>query len=240
MGSKKNVDMAATTNEVKIVEAEVKTLDSTSQPEESQDNKAPAKVKKQARSKKYQAVRAQVDKTKDYDAFSAVELIKKLSYSKFAGSIEAHLIVKEVGTSVTFAFPHSTGKSIKVAVASDEVLQQIEDGNIDFDVLISTPKFMPKLTKYARVLGPKGMMPNPKNGTLTPNPEVKKKELEAGTMTIKTEKKAPLIHLVIGKTDMETKDLVENIESLLKALKGRVNKLTISATMSPGVKIKID
>lgn len=239
MGSKKNVDMTATTDEVKIVE-EVKTQDVASQPGDTQDNKTPVKVKKQARSKKYQAVRAQVDKTKDYDAFSAVELVKKLSYSKFAGSIEAHLIVKEVGATATFAFPHSTGKSIKVAIASDEVLQQIEDGNMDFDVLISTPKFMPKLTKYARVLGPKGLMPNPKNGTLTPNPEVKKKELEAGTMTIKTEKKAPLIHLVIGKTDMDTKDLVENIEALLKAFKGRVTKLSISATMSPGVKVKVD
>lgn len=232
MGSKKNVDMSTTTDQVKIV-----AVDETQ--EQVQETKKKVS-NKQARSKKYQAVRSQVDKTKQYDPFSAVELIKKLSYSKFKGSIEAHLQVKEVGASATLALPHSTGKSVKVAIASDEVLAQIEEGNLDFDVLVSTPKFMPKLTKYARVLGPKGLMPNPKNGTLTPNPEVKKKELEAGSMTIKTEKKAPLMHLVIGNVSMDTKQVVENIESLLKALKGKVLKLSISASMSPGVKVKID
>lgn len=242
MGSKKNVDMSENTDQVKIVEAQdtapevVEQTADDNQPKKTEK----AKANKQGRSKKYQAVRSQVDKTKNYDPFSAIELVKKLSYSKFAGSIEAHLIVREVGITATFAFPHSTGKSIKVAIADDKVLAELEAGNINFDVLVSSPKFMPQLTKYARVLGPKGLMPNPKSGTLTPNPELKKKELEAGTQTIKTEKKAPLMHLIIGTTKMETKDLVENIETLIKPLKGRILKFTISATMSPGIKVKFD
>jgi len=236
MGSKKNVDMSANTDQVKIVAAEEPTQ-KTGEVAEVANKKT---VKKSNRSKKYVAVRSQIDKTKTYDTFAAVELIKKLSYSKFSGSLEAHLVVKDVGASANITFPHTTGKAIKVAIASDEVLANIEQGVIDFDILVSSPKFMPKLTKYAKVLGPKGLMPNPKNGTLTPNPELKQKELEGGAMTIKTEKKAPLIHLTLGKISMDTKDLVENIEALLKVLKGKVLKLSICASMSPSVKVKIE
>jgi len=205
---------------------------------ESQEAKKPvvAKVKKH-RSKKYQAVRSKVDRTRTYDSTSAIEMVKKLSYSKFAGTISAHLTVREVGISKEVALPHSTGQSRVVVIASDEVLAKIEAGDISFDVLISTPQFMAKLTKFAPVLGPKGLMPNPKNGTLTTNPEQRKKELEAGSVVLKTERKAPLIHASVGKTDMETSQLVENLEALFKAFKGRLLKATIAASMSPGVKV---
>jgi large subunit ribosomal protein L1 len=99
---------------------------------------------------------------------------------------------------------------------------------------------MPKLTKFARVLGPKGLMPNPKMGTLTPNPEKAKEQLEAGSITIKTEKKAPLIHVTIGKVSHDTKNLVENIEALAKKLKGKLVRLSISASMSPGIKVAFE
>jgi large subunit ribosomal protein L1 len=162
-----------------------------------------------------------------------------LSYTKFDGSIEAHAILREAGLKADLTFPHSTGKSVTVAIASDEVLAQIEAGQIDFDILITTPDMMPKLAKHARVLGPRGLMPNPKNGTITDKPEAKKKEFEAGKISIKTEKKAPLIHLTIGKTSMETKDLVENIQALIKAFKGQMLKLSVSASMSPGVRVEV-
>jgi large subunit ribosomal protein L1 len=119
------------------------------------------------------------------------------------------------------------------------MLAQIEAGTIDFDILITEPHFMPKLAKHARVLGPKGLMPNPKNGTITPNPEIKKKELESGKMTIRTEKKAPLMHVTLGKTSMETKDLVENLNALIAALGPKAVKLTLAASMSPSVKVAL-
>jgi len=230
--------MSATQDVVKVVEAPAaKTLEPTSEAAD----QAPKKLIKppRERSAKYKAVRSQVDKTKLYDAFSAIELVKKLSYSKFDGTIEAHAVLREAGTKADLTFPHSTGKSVTVAIASDKVLKQIADGNIDFDVLLTTPDMMPKLAKHARVLGPRGLMPNPKNGTITDKPEAKKKEFEAGKISIKTEKKAPLIHVTIGKTSMETKDLVENIQALVKAFKDNMLKLSVAASMSPGVRVEI-
>lgn len=198
-----------------------------------------AKKPRKNRSAKYSAVRAHVDKTRKYDPFSAIEMIKKLSYSSFPGTITAHGVVESAGEVGSVALPHNTGKTYTVAVFSEEVAKQIEDGNIDFDVLLATPADMPKLTKFARSLGPKGLMPNPKNGTLTQDIEGKKKQLSSGTVTIKTEKKAPLYHVVIGKTDMETKDLVENLTALLTATKTKTRKLSIAATMSPGIKVEL-
>lgn len=245
MGSTKNVDMSATQSKIKIVasadDAAVSNLDENLEKNTAEGEAQPKPKKKvRARSPKYAAARSQVDKTTTYDPFAAVELLKRLSYSKFDGTVEAHAVLKEVGESATITFPHSTGKKRVVAIASDAVLKEIEAGEINFDVLVASPDMMPKLTKYARVLGPKGLMPNPKMGTLTPNPEKAKEMLEAGSTTIKTEKKAPLIHVSIGKVSSDTKALVENIEALAKAFKGKMVRLTISATMSPGIKVNFE
>lgn len=226
--------MSADAPEVKVVDAP-ETAEINTATEVAKDEK-----KAKPRSEKYMRARAQVDKTKLYDAFAAIEMIKRLSYSSFDGSIEAHAVLRETGASASFAYPHSTGQSLKVVIADDNVVKKIEAGNIDFDVLISTPEFMKNLTKHARVLGPKGLMPNPKTGTLTSNPEAKKAELEAGKITIKTEKKAPLIHTTLGKVSMDTKDLVENLQALTKAFKGKLLKLSIAASMSPSVKVEIE
>ncbi len=250
MGAKrKSTDMSADVQEVKIVQAEELTeepqvTDEVSQGEitdgGTEEPKTPAKPKKvRNRSAKYVAVRSQIDRTKKYDPFAAVELVKKLSYSSFDGTLTAHVVVKETGMTAALTLPHATGKDVKVAIVDDALLKEIEAGKIDFDVLISTPQFMPKLAKLAPVLGPKGLMPNPKNGTLTPNPEAAKKKLEAGTVTLKTEKKAPLMHIRMGKVGMETKQLVENLEAILKSLTGKLDRLTIAASMSPGVKVEV-
>ena len=241
MGSKKNVDMTTTETEVKVVAnpEENSTPDASEEKSEEKVEKKVVKAKK-IRGKKYQAVRAKLDKSKLYPVKEAVELVKKLSYSRFVGSVEAHIVVREVGDSINLALPHSTGKSVKVTIVDAEVLSNIEAGKLDFDILVAHPEFMPKLAKFAKVLGPKGLMPNPKNGTLTPNPELKKKELEAGKFNLKTEKKAPLMHLIIGKTDMSSADLVANIETLVKALKGKILKLVISPSMGPGIKVLVD
>ena len=239
MASKRNVDMSANEDTVKIVGSDGETTEVS----ESIAEETPAEKKKSSlprRSRKYTSVRSQVDKTKLYDAFAAIELVKKLSYSKFAGTVTADLLVREIGTSINITFPHSTGKTVRVAIIDEALIEKIGSGaSIDFDVLLSDPRFMPKLAKLARILGPRGLMPNPKNGTLTTNPEAKAQELSAGKITIKTEKKQPVMHVVLGKTDMETKALVENLQALMTALTMKLVRVAVSSTMSPGVKVKI-
>ena len=127
-----------------------------------------------------------------------------------------------------------------MVIVTDAVLTDIEAGKLDFDVLVTEPAMMPKLAKFARVLGPKGLMPNPKLGTVTKDPAKKAKELEGGKQVIKTEKAAPLIHVVFGKLDMKDKELVENLETLIKYVNAKkILKLVISATMSPGIKVDL-
>ncbi len=237
MGAKRKTGVISSTDEIKIVEAPAEEVTGQGAvTSEAPKKKASSRI----RSKRYVSARSQVDKTKKYSTSAAIELVKKLSYAKFDGTITAHAVVKEVGVSVPLTLPHSTGKTVNVAVASDEVLAKIADGKIDFDILVAHPSYMPKLAKFAPVLGPKGLMPNPKNGTLTPNPEAQKKKLEAGTVTIKTEKKAPLLHVRIGKNSMATKQLVENVEALTKALGIKLVSLVVASSMSPGVKVAVE
>lgn len=243
MGSKRNQGVISSTDEIKIVEAPKDSSTEISENGEGETQIQPEAVKpkklSRVRSRKYNATRGQVDKTKKYSASAAVELLKKLSYTKFDGTITVHAVVKEAGFSTPLTLPHSTGKSIRVAIASDEVLAEIQAGKIEFDVLVAHPSFMPKLAKFASTLGPKGLMPNPKNGTLSPNPEGQKTKLEAGTVTVKTEKKAPLLHIRIGKVSMDTKKLVENIQAIHKALGTKLDSLAIAASMSPGIKVEV-
>ncbi|MCB9813531.1 MAG: 50S ribosomal protein L1 [Pseudomonadales bacterium] len=235
MGSKKNVDMSASETVVKVVEDI-----STTAEDKVEAKMETKKVSKRIRSKKYVSNRARVDKTKKYSALEAVKLIKTLSYSKFDGSITIDGVINEVGKVGTFSLPNSTGKSIKVSIVDDALIEKIAAGEIDFDALVTTPAFMPKLAKYARVLGPKGLMPNPKNGTVTSKPNEKKAELEKGSFDLKTEKKQPVIHVTVGKTSFDDKKIVENIEYLFSKLKGKIHRASISATMSPSVKLEIE
>jgi len=243
MGSHKNVDMSAKVDEVKILSDQDHPGQNTdlegAEAGETETKAAKKSKKARARGQKYTMVRSQVDKTKTYDAFAAVELIKKLSYSKFDGTVTADILLTSEGESATITFPHSTGKTVRVAIVDEDLLAKIESGVIEFDVLLTSPQFMPKLARLARVLGPKGLMPNPKNGTITDKPEIKKAELEGGKTTLKSEKKAPLMHVTLGKVSMETKHLVANLTALTDAFKGRMLKLNLSATMSPSVKVAI-
>jgi len=243
MGTTKNVDMSMTEVEVKVVADTTADDQTTEQADAAAEDSAPAAApkKRRTRSAKYTAVRAQVDKTRQYDPFSAIELIKRLSYSAFPGTITAHVILKEkeAGTTVSVQFPHSTGQSLTVEIADEDTLKKLEAGQIDFDVLLATPAMMGKLSKYAPVLGPRGLMPNPKVGTLLEQPETKKKELESGKITLRAERKAPLMHVVIGNTELETKQLQENLQALVTALKGKISRVSLAATMSPSVKVEL-
>lgn len=231
MGQQQNVDMSVEEDQVKHVEVEEPALE-----EEPAEQKS-----KKPRSKKYQAVRAKLDKTRKYTVENAVEMVKDLSYSNFEGTISAAVVVKETGRVGSVTLPHQTGNDRNIVIVDDEVLQQIEDGQVDdIDVLLADPQYMPKLAKHGRILGPKGLMPNPKNGTLTPNPEEKKKELEAGKLLLKTQEKQPVFHLAVGTESMETDKIVENIKTLIEELGQKLVKLSLSATMSPGVRVDID
>ncbi|MFZ1721046.1 MAG: hypothetical protein WAU07_00920 [Microgenomates group bacterium] len=242
MGSKKNVDMSTTEDTVKIVEVESPVLEGAEGDKALENSDKPAKkavIKNRPHSKKYFAAKRNIDRTRIYDPEAAVELVKKLSYSKFPGTITLDGVVRDEGDQGVLTFPHSTGKTRVIAIVDDALIEKIEAGVIEFDVLITEPKYMAKIAKFARVLGPRGLMPNPKQGTVTPNPELKKKELERGKVTIKSERKFPVIHVTLGKTDMETTQIVENMRVLFSALKGKLKKAAISATMSPSVKVDV-
>jgi large subunit ribosomal protein L1 len=159
--------------------------------------------------------------------------------AKFDETVELHINTIESGISGTMILPHGTGKEIRVAIADDAILSEVEKGKINFDVLIATPAQMPKLAKVARVLGPRGLMPNPKNGTISDKPEEAAKKFQGGQMGFKTESKNPLIHLSVGKTSFEDTQLEENIKTAISAVKrSRIRKVTLKSTMSPGIRIQ--
>lgn len=191
------------------------------------------------RSQSYVKARSQVDRTMAYTLDKAIGLVKRVSKPKHR-TITADINTREQGINIEMSLPHATGKKVKVAIATEEVLAQIEDGNLDFDVLLAKPEMMSKIAKHARVLGPRGLMPNPKNNTVTQDPEKRKKELEAGSFQIKTEKKAPLIHVQVGELSQPDDEIAANIQALVKRIGWtRISKLTLSSTMSPGIRVDL-
>ena len=154
--------------------------------------------------------------------------------------MELHLIVKKVGISAQVALPHAAGRVKKIEVADEKTLEKLKTGKIDFDILVATADMMPKLVPFAKLLGPRGLMPNPKNGTLVT--DIKKAgAFSASTVTLKTEKEAPLIHTVVGKVSQKDTELKENIQAIFKALGGsdQILKVYLKSTMSPSVKVAI-
>lgn len=198
------------------------------------------KQAKRSRSQKYQSVASLVDKKKIYSLTEALELLPKLKISSFDETVELHINTIEGGISGQVVLPHGTGKKIRVAIADDALIAAVEKGTIDFDVLIAEPSFMPRLAKVARFLGPRGLMPNPKNGTISPKPEEVAKKFEGGLVNFKTEAKAPIMHLIVGKLSFGEKKLSENIKTLINALPElKVKNATLKSTMSPAIKLDI-
>lgn len=179
-----------------------------------------------------------VDKNKLYSTNDAVKLVKQTSYSKFIGSVEVHINVKEKGLRGIVTLPHGSGKQIKVVIADDKIVETIQNGKIDFDILVAHPQMMPKLARVARILGPKGLMPNPKAGTISTEPEKVAKKFSGGELQWKTETEAPIVHFVIGKADFEEKKLKENLEQFIKAIGPlKINSVFLKATMGPSIKV---
>lgn len=220
----------------------VTTVEATPVVEEATESKTDSKNasrKPRVRSKKYQEAKAKIDKAKVYGLTEAVTLVKDTSYSKFDGSVELHLTVKKDSLSVQVTLPHSTGKTKRVEVANEDTLKKLKDGKVDFDVLLATAEMMPKLVGFAKLLGPRGLMPNPKNGTLIKK-ESDAKNFSADKITLKTEKKAPIVHTVVGKVSQKESELVENTNAILDAIgKRQVVKAYIKATMGPSIKVQV-
>lgn len=224
-------------------------------------------------SKRYKAVLAKVDTNKEYTVAQAIEVLKSVSNVKFTESLECALRLgvgpRHADQMVrgTVSLPHGTGKSVKVLVVTQgakiqealdagaeyagfqEYLSEIEKGNVpDVDVIIATPDIMGQLGKFGKILGPKGLMPNPKSGTVTPDVSKAVKEVKAGKIDFRVNKQG-IIHAAVGKLNFTTEQLEENA----KALIGQVNKLKpatakgtymktvyLSSTMGPGLKIVKD
>lgn len=208
---------------------------------ETEEEKVKSVRAAKTRGKKYLSAKKKIDQNKNYSIKKAVELVKETSFTKFEGKIEAHINTFDIGTVGEITFPHLDLGAKKIVVLNDTILKDIKAGKIDFDILIASPVTMPKLLPFARLLGPKGLMPNPKNGTLTDKPDEALKKLSVAKTLLKTEKKSPVVHVVIGKTSQPVEEIVANIKELIKVIKPvKIKKMTICATMSPGIKVEIN
>lgn len=221
--------------------------------------------------KRYEELAKLVDEDKIYAPAEAIELVKKTSNVKFDSTIEVHmkmgLDVRHSDQQVrgTADLPAGTGKMVRVLVfaegdkardaeqagadfvGSDDMIKRVEDGWLDFDVALATPSMMSKVSKLGRVLGRRGLMPNPKSGTVTDDLAKGVKEVKAGRIEFRTGK-APLIQVPIGKASFEEKGLLDNLGSLVDAVvkakptgsKGAYIKgITLTSTMGPGVKVDV-
>ena len=226
-------------------EASAKANDETTELQEAEKKAGPKPANHRhlyRHGKAIMAAKSKVDRTKFYSVEEAVKLVKATNTTKFDATVTLHLNLnpKEKLTRAEVTFPHMAGAAKRVAIVSDELLKDIDAGKIEFDILLTTPAFMPKLAKYARVLGPKGLMPNPKSGTVTPNPEAKAKEFAGGKTVVKAEPKFPLMHITVGKVGQKPEELVANIMALVEAVKRKnITKAVLAATMSPGVKVQL-
>jgi len=203
--------------------------------------KSPKVITVNLHGKNYQEARKMIDRNKYYSLEEAVSLLKKIKPTKFDQSVELHFVVDEVGLKGEIKLPFSTGKIIRVKIVDDNILSDLEKGKIEFDVLVTHPSFMPRLAKFAKVLGPKGLMPNPKAGTVSTKPEEIVKKFEKGMLRWKTEAKFPLIHQMIGKISFEEKNLIANAEKFIEAVgKTHIKNAFIKSTMSPAVKLEFE
>ncbi|OGK24870.1 hypothetical protein A3A46_02685 [Candidatus Roizmanbacteria bacterium RIFCSPLOWO2_01_FULL_37_13] len=221
------------------------------------------KIKKRVRGSNYKKAKREVDKfysssertkgaSREADKVSsrlartvslsdAIKTLKKIKYAKFDESVELHINVDKEGLKGEVELPHSTGKSIRVKIVDDKVLDDIEKGELHFDVLITHPQYMPRLARFAKVLGPKGLMPNPKAGTISDKPEEVAKKFSKGSVRWKTEAKAPIIHQMIGKISFEDKALVDNASAFLSTVgKAHIQSAFIKTTMSPSIRVDME
>jgi len=221
-------------------------------------------------SKRKAAIREQVDPVKVYPVEEALELLKKLASAKFQESVEVAVNLgvnarkSDQNVRGSTVMPNGTGKSVRVAVFTqgenadkataagadivglNDLAEQVQAGEINFDVVVATPDAMPVVGRLGQILGPKGLMPNPKTGTVTADVETAVRNAKAGQVQYRTDK-AGIIHCAIGKTDFENKALVENLNALIADLRKAkpanakgvyFKKVSLSTTMGPGLTVE--
>lgn len=223
------------------------------------------------RGKKYLEALKQIDRSKAYDIEEAIELVKKIDYAKFDGSVDVAfrlgIDTRKADQQIRGAvvLPNGTGKTQTVLVFAKgekakeaeaagadyvgdaEYIEKINNGWLEFDVVVATPDMMGEVGKLGRILGPKGLMPNPKTGTVTFEVEKAVKEIKAGKVEYRADK-AGIVHVNIGKVSFDTDKLVENYQTILETIlrakpassKGKyVKSITVSSTMGPGIRLDV-
>ena len=226
------------------------------------------------RGKKYQEAVKLVERNKEYPPQDAIALAKKTAYGKFNQTVEAHfktgLDVKQADQQVrgVVLLPHGTGKTVRILVfaegdgarlaqeagadfvGSDDVIKQIEGGWTDFDVAIAVPQLMGKVGRLGKVLGPRGLMPSPKAGTIVPPEQLPQliKETRLGRVEFKTDKTGG-IHSIIGKSGFSEQQLMDNFAALMDAIQKAkpsgakgiyLKKISLASTMGPGVRVDVN
>jgi len=222
-------------------------------------------------SKRYKQLNEKIDATKQYSVAEAAALVKDLQSAKFDETVE---IAMNLGVDPRHAdqmvrgavvLPHGTGKTVRVAVfakgakvdeakaagadlvGTDELVEMIQAGKIDFDVVVAAPDCMGVVGKIGRILGPKGLMPNPKTGTVTPDVATAVKNVKGGQVAFRVDKKGN-IHAGVGKASFDADKIIDNVKAFVAAInkhkpsssKGRyIRNAAISLTMSPAVKFDI-
>ena len=220
-------------------------------------------------SKRKAAIRDQIDPVKVYPVDEALDLLKKLASAKFSETVEVSVNLgvnarkSDQNVRGSTVMPNGTGKSVRVAVFTqgdnvekakaagadvvglNDLAEQVQNGEIDFDMVVATPDAMPVVGRLGQILGPKGLMPNPKTGTVTADVETAVKNAKAGQVQYRTDK-AGIIHAPIGKVDFDNQALVENLAALIQDLKKAkpanakgvyFKKVSLSTTMGPGLTV---
>ncbi len=223
------------------------------------------------KSKQRKSAEEHFDNTKEYSLEDAVKFLDELKFANFDETIDLAINLgvdprhAEENIRVTTSLPNGTGKEVKVLVlargpkekeaqdagadyvGNDDFLKKIKDGWADIDKIIATPDIMADLGKLGKILGPKGLMPNPKSGTVTMDVSKAVKEIKAGKVELRVDKNG-IIHTICGKTSFNMNQLLENVraiyETVIKARPASVKgtyfkKLTLSTTMGPGIKVDL-
>lgn len=192
------------------------------------------------RSARYKALVKKIDRSLTYAPQTALELLVATGGGGNK-SLDLHVNTVETGLRGEVKVPFSTGKTIRIEIFSDKTVTALNNNEFNFDVLLATPADMPKLAKYAPVLGPKGLMPNPKNGTIVTDPAARAQSLSSGAaIAFKTEPKFPIIHLSLGKTSQKVDELAANLSAVLKEIGvAKIKSAYLTSNQGPSARLDL-